>query len=77
MIQDAVTAGFLLQRSLEARLTQVIETATSTYLDTLDDGDRASAKLCVQKAVQAADEAWQQTVDGHKAQRYEPDCVRT
>ena len=65
MIQDSVTAGLLLQRPLEARLTQDIETATSTYLETLDDGDPATAKLYVQKAAQAADDAWQQTVDGH------------
>ena len=59
VIQDAVTAGLLLKRPLEARLDVVIETATSTYLETLDDEDR------VQKAAQAADEAWQQTIDAY------------
>ena len=62
MIQDAVTAGVLL---LEARLDAVIATATSTYLEALDDEDRITAKLYVQKAAPAADETWQQTVDGH------------
>ena len=60
MIQDAVTAGLLLQRPMKARLTQVIETATSTYLETLDDGDRATAKLYVQRRPR------QQTKRGNK-----------
>ena len=34
MIQDAVTAGLLLQQPLETRLTQVIETGTSTRQQT-------------------------------------------
>ena len=65
MIQDVVTAGFLLQQPLETRLDAVIATATSTYLEALDDKDRATAKLYVQKAAQAIEEAWQQTIDGH------------
>ena len=65
MIQDAVSAGLLLQPPLEARLDAVIATATSTYLEALDDEDRATAKLYVQKAAQAADDAWQQTIGGH------------
>ena len=40
--------------------------AKSSHLfETLGDGDRATAKLHVKKAAQAADEAWWQTVDGH------------
>ena len=50
MIHDAVTAGLVLQHPLETRLDAVIATATSTYLDALDDEDRATAKLYVQKA---------------------------
>ena len=46
MIQDAVTAW-----------PSVIERATSTYLGALDDEDKATAKLYVQKAAHAADEA--------------------
>ena len=46
------------------RLAAVIETATSTYLGALDDGNQATAKLYVQKAAQTADEAWQQTIGG-------------
>ena len=57
MIQDAVTPGILPKHPLQTRLAAVIETATSTYLEALDDDDRATAKLYVQKAAQAADEA--------------------
>ena len=52
------------EQILETRLSEVIETATSTYLSALDNEERATAKLYVQKAAQAADEAWQQTVSG-------------
>ena len=61
---QAVTAGLLLQWSLEDRPNQVIETATSTYLEALDDEDKATAELHAQKAAQTADEAWQQTIKG-------------
>ena len=64
MIQDALTAGLVLQQPLEARLDAVIATATSTCLEALDEEDRATAELYVQKAAQAADEARQQTVGG-------------
>ena len=64
MIQDAVWAGHLPEQILEARLSEVIETATSTYLSSLDSDEQATAKLYVQKAAQAADEAWQQTIGG-------------
>ena len=59
MMQNALTAG-LLPKTHPA----VTETATSTHPGALDDEDRATAKLYVQKAVQAADEAWQQIVGG-------------
>ena len=62
MMQDAVTAGLLLQRPLEARLDVVTETATSTNIATLDDEDRAVAKLYVQKGGPGC--MWQQTTDG-------------
>ena len=65
MIQYAVTAGFLPKQPLETRPDAVIGAATSTYFEALDDEDSATAKLYVQKVAQAADEAWQQTVDGH------------
>ena len=65
MIQDGVTAGPLPKRPLETRLAAVIETATSTFFEALDGEVRATAQLHVQKAAQAADEAWPQTVDGH------------
>ena len=57
MSQDAVAAGLLPKQPLETRLAAVIETATSTYLGGLDDEGTATAKLIVQKAAQAADEA--------------------
>ena len=62
MIQDGVLAGFLPKQPQETRLAAVIETATS--LNALDDEDQSTAKLYVQKAAQAADAAWQQTLGG-------------
>ena len=53
MIQDAVTVDLLPKQPLVTRR------------QALDDEDKATAELHVQKAPQAADEAWQQTVDGH------------
>ena len=34
-------------------------------LEALDGDEKATAKLYIQKAAQAADESWQQTVQGH------------
>ena len=64
MIQDPVLAGLLPKQPLETRLAAGIETAISTYLSGLNDGDQATAKLYVQTVAQAADEAWQQTIGG-------------
>ena len=50
MIHDAVTAGLLLQQLLETRFDAVIAAASSTFLDALDDEDRATAKLHVQES---------------------------
>ena len=55
----------LAETTLGTRLAAVIDRATSTYLEALDGDDQAAAKLYVQKPAQAADEAWQETVDGH------------
>ena len=60
MIQDGVIAEAVPGNSLAA----VIETAISTYFDALDDEDKVTAKLYVQKAAQAAEESWQQTIGG-------------
>ena len=57
MIPYAVLAGLLPKQRLETRLAVVIETATSTNLDGL-----STTRLYVQKAAQAAEEAWQQTI---------------
>ena len=54
MIQDAVLAGLHPKNPLETRLATVIETATSTYLSSLDSDEQATAQLYVLKA-------WQQT----------------
>ena len=62
MIRDGVWAGLLPEHLLEIRLTVAIETATSTCPSALDEEDKATAKLYVQKAAQAADEAWQHTI---------------
>ena len=64
MKQEAVMACFLPKQSLETRLAVIIDTATTTYPEALDDEDKATAKLHVQRAAQAADEAWQQTIEG-------------
>ena len=64
MIQDAVWAGLQPEYTLQTRLSEVIETATSTYLSALDNDEQATAKLYVHKTAQAADEAWKQTVSG-------------
>ena len=61
LIRDA---GHLPEQILETRLSEVIETATSTDLSTLDSDEQATVKLYVQKAAQVADEAWQQTIAG-------------
>ena len=64
MIRDAVWAGPLPEHLLKTRLAAVIGTGTSTFLSALDNDEQATAKLYVQKAAQAADEAWQQTIGG-------------
>ena len=50
----------------EMRLSEVIDTATSTYLGALDNDEQATARLFIQKASQAADESWQNTVSGQQ-----------
>ena len=52
-----------LQGCGQPRHDAVMETATSANLEAFDDEDRATAKLYIQKAAQAA-EAWQQTIGG-------------
>ena len=59
MIQDAVWTGLLLEQILEARLSEVVETAASTYLSALDSDEQPTAKLYVQKVAKASNEAWQ------------------
>ena len=69
MIRDAVLAGLLPEQLLETRLSEVMETATSTYLSALDNDEQATARLFIQKAAQAADESWQHTVSCLRAAR--------
>ena len=52
MIRDAVLAGLL-----QTRLSEVIETAISTYLSALEKDEQATARLFIQRAAQAADES--------------------
>ena len=66
MIRDAVLAGLFPEQLLETRLSEAIETATSTCLSALDNDEQAAARLFIQKAAQAADESWQQTVLGQQ-----------
>ena len=63
--QDAATAGLIPKQPLLARLDASIEAATAVYLDALDDSQKPTTTLYLQKAAQAADESWQQTVQGH------------
>ena len=65
MKQDALVPCLLPKQPLETRLADVIETATTNYLQALDGKDQATANLYVQQAAQAVDEEWQQTVVGH------------
>ena len=70
MIQDAVWAGLLPQQILEARLSEVIETATSTCLSALDNDEQATAKLHVQSSGRSlAANNWRKA----GARRYKPD----
>ena len=67
MIQDAATARLLPKQPFVARLAAIIEAATAAYLDALDGAEKPTAPLYLQNAPQAADESWQQTVQGHDA----------
>ena len=64
MMPEAVTAGLLPKQPLVTRL-GVVEAATTANLEALDGEEKATGKFYIQKAAQAADEAWQQTVHGH------------
>ena len=80
MVQDAVWAGLLREQILETRLSEVIETATSTSLNALDNDEQATPKLHVQKASQAADEAWQHIIRACKdpasqTRQYQPSNI--
>ena len=58
MIPDAVAAGPLPEQPLVTCVAAVVEATTTTYHEALDDED-------IQMAAPAADEAWQQTAEGH------------
>ena len=57
-----MSRNLLPDKILESSLSEVIETAA--YLSSIDSDEQATAKLYVQKAAQAADEAWQQRIGG-------------
>ena len=70
MIQDAVTAGFLPKQPLETRFFP--QSLKQPFPRGFGGEDRAAAKL-----FRKADEARQQTVDGHNGpRRHEPDSVQ-
>ena len=62
MFQGATTAGVLPEKLLLARLDTLIETA---ILEALENSENPTARLHLQKAAQAADDSWQQTIQGH------------
>ena len=65
MVQDAATAGLIPNKPFVVRLDATVEAATAVYLEAPDCSEKPTARLCLHKAAQAADEAWQQTVQGH------------
>ena len=65
MIRGATTAGLLPEQPLLASMSAELKSATATFLDVFDDAERPTAWLYLQKAAQAADESWQQTVQGY------------
>ena len=83
-IQDGVTAG-LPKQPLDSRLAAVIETPLSTYLDALDDEDKprqsCTSRRRPRQQDEAADEAWQQTVDcrdpASQTRQYQPSNIPT
>ena len=65
MIRGAAAAGLLPEQPLLARLDASVEAASAAFLGALDDSENPTAQVYLQKAAQAADEAWQQRVQGH------------
>ena len=64
MILDGVTAGLLPKQPHRNTLGRSHRHSPLHLPGALDDKDKATAKLYVQKAVQAAEAAWQQTIGG-------------
>ena len=71
MIQDVVTKHLPV-----TRLAAIFEAATATYLEALDDEDRATAKQHVQRAAQTVDEACSKRSRRTQQVYHEPDSVR-
>ena len=65
MIQDGATVGLIPKQPLVARLDAILEAATAVYLEALDDSEKLTTRLHLQKAAHAAVESWQQPVHGH------------
>ena len=66
MIRAAAAAGLLPEQPLLTRLDAKVEAASAAFLDAIDDSENPTARQHLHKAAQAADEAWQQAVEGHK-----------
>ena len=67
MIRDATAGGLLPEQPLPARLSTLIEFVDTAFLDAFDDSERPTARVYLQKAAQAADESWQQPVQGYNS----------
>ena len=64
-VLGARVQSVLLEQTFLARLDNLIEGASTVFLDALDGNEKPTAQLYMQKAAQAADEAWQQIAQGH------------
>ena len=65
MIRGATNAWLLVASPLLARLDVLVDNDTAPLLEPLDDSEEATANLHLQEATRAADEAWEQSVQGH------------
>ena len=63
------------KQPLLARLDILIESATAAFLDDLDDSEKPTAKLYIQKPAQAADESWQRTAQGQNGPTVMPPTI--
>ena len=65
MIRGATSADLLPEQPLLAWLSALVESASVAFLDALDDAEKPTTRLYLQKAARAAEESWEQTVLGY------------